>query len=71
MEPKEYFKTQEIVNKKRYDTLRAFFIEGATAQEVANRYGYTPSSLYSLVRDFRKYLKEGNREDFFHCCPNI
>jgi hypothetical protein len=32
---------------------------------VAEEYGYTLSSFYSLIRDFRKYLKEGHHEDFF------
>jgi hypothetical protein len=45
MEPEEYFETMEIINKKRYDALRAFFIEKRTAQEVAKGYGYTQSSL--------------------------
>ncbi|MDR3327149.1 MAG: hypothetical protein LBT04_03325 [Prevotellaceae bacterium] len=65
MKPEEYFKTVEIINKKRYDALRAFFNEKRTAQEVAKQYGYTQSSLYSLVRDFRKFLREDNKEDFF------
>jgi hypothetical protein len=65
MGPEEYFKTQEIVNKKRYDALHAFFVDKCTAEDVAKQYGYTVSSLYSLVRDFRKYLKEDNKDDFF------
>jgi hypothetical protein len=65
MKPEEYFRTMEIINKKRYDALRAFFIEKCTAQEVAQQYGYTQSSLYSLVRDFRKFLRGDNKDDFF------
>jgi hypothetical protein len=41
MKPEEYFRTMEILNKKRYDTFRAFFNEKSTAQEVAKQYGYT------------------------------
>ena len=55
MEPKEYFKSKDIVNKKRYDALRAFFLDEHSAEEIASQYGYTVSSLYSLVRDFRKF----------------
>jgi transposase len=65
MSPKEYFDSMEIVPKKRYDALHAFFAARLPVAEVAEKYGYTQSSLYSLIRDFRKYLKEDHREDFF------
>jgi transposase len=65
MEAEEYFKTQEIVNKKRYDALRTFFVDGLSAQEVARQYGYTTASLYSLIRDFRSWLQTEKKEDFF------
>jgi hypothetical protein len=35
------------------------------AIEVARKYGYTLNSLYSLIRDFREYLKKNHGEDFF------
>jgi hypothetical protein len=65
MEPIEYFKTELIVSKKRYDALRTFFIEESSAQEVADAYGYTLASFYSLIRDFRKFLKDNPQNDFF------
>ena len=65
MEPEEYFKFQQSVSKKRYDALRAFFVDNLPASEVAQTYGYTLSSFYSLIRDFRKHLKGDNTEDFF------
>ena len=65
MEPQDYFISMEIVNKKRYDALRAFFLEKHPAQEVADTYGYTLSSLYSLIRDFRFHLKQQPTEDIF------
>ena len=65
MEPYLYFQSQEIVNKKKYDSLRAFFFEKIPAEEVARMYGYSLSSFYSLTRDFRKYLREKPEEDFF------
>jgi transposase len=65
MEAEEYFKSQEIVNKKRYDALHSFFVDKRSAQEIATQYGYTVSSLYSLIRDFRVHLKSKTAEDFF------
>jgi hypothetical protein len=66
MKPEEYFIFSQSVNKKRYDALHAFFVNRLPAAEVAERYGYTLTSFYSLIRDFRKYLTGGgHREDFF------
>jgi len=65
MTPEDYFNSQHSVNKKRYDALHTFFANKFPAAEVAKRYGYTLTSFYSLVRDFRKHLKENHREDFF------
>jgi transposase len=64
MTPEEYFK-QPMVHKKRYDALYDFFVNKKPAEEVAEKYGYTLASFYTLTRDFRKYLKEEHREDFF------
>jgi hypothetical protein len=65
MTPDEYFIFDQSVNKKRYDALHAFFVNRLSANEVAEKYGYTLVSFYSLIRDFRRYLKENHEEDFF------
>ena len=38
--------------QRRYEALRAYFVEGAFAREVAERFGYAPSSVVAMVRDF-------------------
>ena len=65
MNPNEYFLSQHCVNRRRYDALRDFFVNKRSANEVATTHGYTIHSFYSIVRDFRKYLKEEHTEDFF------
>ena len=65
MTPEEYFDFNQPVNKKRYDALHAFFVSKQPATDVAATFGYTPASLYSLIRDFREFLREDHREDFF------
>jgi transposase len=40
-------------NQRRYEALRAYFVEGASAETVADRFGYTRSSVETLVRDYR------------------
>ncbi|MDR0206705.1 MAG: transposase [Bacteroidales bacterium] len=65
MIPEDYFNNQQLVVKKKYDILYKFFKDKLPASQVAEMYGYTINSLYSLIRDFRKHLKERPNEDFF------
>ena len=46
--------------QRRYEALRAYFLERRSAPLVASRFGYTAATLNSLVRDFR-----AGRHDFF------
>jgi len=48
-----FFTDPTGVAQRRYEALRAYFVEGATAAEVAARFGYTTSSMQAMVRDFR------------------
>ena len=49
----EFFTAPEQVNHRRYEALRAFFVEGLTHAEVAERFGYTRWAMVNLVRDYR------------------
>ena len=57
MEPATYFTAPQHPLHQQYQALRAFFVDGLTAQEVARTFGYTTSTVYSLVRDFKKRLQ--------------
>jgi transposase len=50
----ERFVRPEEATHRQYEALRAFFVEGASAAEVAGRFGYRVPSVSALVRDFRK-----------------
>jgi transposase-like protein len=39
---------------RRYEALRAYFVEGLSGAEVARRFGYTPGSFRVLVHQFRR-----------------
>jgi len=41
------------LNQRRYEAVRAYLHEAAPLGQAAARYGYTPATLASLVRDFR------------------
>jgi transposase-like protein len=48
-----YFLSPAGTAQRRYEALRAYLVEGASRQYAAARFGYTPATLASLVRDFR------------------
>jgi transposase len=50
----ERFTRPAQANQRRYEALRAYFVEGASAAEVAERLGYTRASVETLVRDYRR-----------------
>src|SRR4029450_10421673 len=49
----EWFTAPEQVNQRRYEALRAFYVEGLTHAEAAERYGYTRWGMVNLVREHR------------------
>jgi transposase len=49
----EWFTAPEQVNQRRYEALRAFFVEGLTHAEAAERFGYTRWAMVNLVREYR------------------
>lgn len=49
----EQFTAPSQPNQRRYEALRAYFVEGASAAQVAERLGYTRASVETLVRDYR------------------
>ena len=71
MTAEEYFKTNHSVTQKRYDALHDFFVNKLSANQVADKYGCTVSSFYSIVRDFRKQIKDVDQEEdyFFKTKP--
>jgi len=56
----EFFAEPGTADQRRYEALRAYLLEGATAAEAASRFGYTAASVRSMARDFR-----AGRRDFF------
>jgi transposase len=41
------------VNHRRYEALRAFFVDGLTYEQAAARFGYTRWAMVNLVREYR------------------
>ena len=52
MDAIEFFEQPQAAAHKKDEALRAFYVENKSAAEVAQQFGYTLSSFYSLTRDF-------------------
>jgi transposase len=48
-----WFTAPEQVNQRRYEALRAFFVEGLTHAQAGARFGYTRWTMVNLVREHR------------------
>jgi len=50
---------------RRYEALRAFFVEGRPLGEVAARYGYKPAALNVMISRFRGQIRRDTVPPFF------
>jgi len=65
MTPTEYFTSSANPVKKQYDALREYFHYGQKAKDVAQKYGYTETAFYWLIKDFKKQLQKKPQEELF------
>ena len=65
MDTHSFFSSPQKSTHKKYEALRAFCFENKPAEDVAQQFGYTVSTVYSLVRDFKKNLKKEPEKLFF------
>ena len=54
MDPTEFFSSPTEAMQIRYEAMRAFFLENWTAEQVAAHFGLSPSTVYTLSRDFKR-----------------
>ena len=69
MQATEFFQHPQSAAHKQYEALRAFYVERKSATEVAQQFGYTLSAFYSLSRDFKQQLKDGQPSQQFFITP--
>src|SRR5437588_521490 len=49
-----FFLEPANATQRQYEALRAYFVEGASSKQAAQRFGYTPGSFRTLVHQFRQ-----------------
>ena len=54
---RQFFLEPAETYHRRYEALRAFFVDGRRLKDIAQQFGYQESSLRSLVCRFRNHLK--------------
>jgi hypothetical protein len=61
---RRFFLQPELTSHRHYEALRAIFVEGLALNQVADRFGYRPAALRSLVSRFRSGCRAGNPSPF-------
>jgi hypothetical protein len=61
---RRFFLEPEQTSHRRYEALRAIFIEGLPLNQAADRFGYRPAALRSLVSRFRSGCRMGGPPPF-------
>jgi hypothetical protein len=67
-----YFARPTQTYHRRYEALRAVFVDGRSQKEVAEQFGFQYSSLRQLVYEFRQCRDAGRQSSespFFGSCP--
>jgi DNA-directed RNA polymerase specialized sigma24 family protein len=54
---REFFSQTKNPYQRRYEALRAVFVEGRSQKEVAEKFGYQYGSLRQLVYEFRQQCR--------------
>ena len=52
---REFFQQPTQTYHRRYEALRAVFVDGRSQKEVAQAFGFSYDSMRQLVREFRRY----------------
>ena len=61
----EYFTQPGGVGQRRYEALRAYFVEEASAAEIADRFGYSTASVHQMAT----LLRTGKLAPFLEAKP--
>ena len=62
---RQFFHQPEQTLHRRYEALRAVFIDRLSLTQAADRFGYRPGALKSLVSRFRAQCRSGDPPPFF------
>ena len=67
---RQFFLKPTQILHRRYEALRAFFVEGRSPADLARQFGLAAQTVQSLVRDFRAQVRAGTAPPFFSSPPS-
>jgi hypothetical protein len=71
---RQFFTDPDQTYHRRYEALRAVFVDGRSQKEVAEEFGYTYGSMRQLVFEFRQYCHDEDKPTgsfFFETEPEV
>jgi hypothetical protein len=60
----QFFQEPSELIQRRYEVLRAVFVDGLCQKQAAERYGFTHGALRNLIHDFRVACRNGSPPPF-------
>lgn len=61
---RQFFLDPQQPEQRRYEIVRAFFVERQPMPDIARRYGFTHGTIRNLVSQFRAQFHDGNVPPF-------
>ncbi len=61
---RSFFLEPELTFHRRYEALRAFFVEGRPVAEIAAQFGYKPTALQVMIRRFHAQFRRARVPPF-------
>jgi transposase len=62
---RQFFLKPESTHHRRYETLKAYFVERHKAKDIAKQFGLSHFTVYSLIRDFKESVDRSEPMQFF------
>jgi hypothetical protein len=61
---RRFFLDPQLTFHRRYEALRAFFVENRPVTEIASRFGYKPTALKVMISRFHAQYRRGSIPPF-------
>ena len=61
----QFFQSPQQVYHRRYEAMRAVFVDQRCQKEVADQFGYQYSTMRQMVYEFRQALRQDQEPPFF------
>jgi hypothetical protein len=61
---RRFFLDPQLTFHRRYEALRAFFVDGRPVAEIASQFGYKPTALNVMISRFHAQFRRGSVPPF-------